>query len=155
MARVLSSSTQGSQSSRPVSVASALSDAGDTTMEDGTNSANESVLQLSHFRTSSMGGDRKPQNELRALASLASQCALSLIDVADELKPVPYIGPLVECLTLVFRAVERTRVNKAVEATPGPMCDGVTYWRSASDEQWTSALSWTCRGRSGIREHPR
>ncbi|CAE6488884.1 unnamed protein product [Rhizoctonia solani] len=110
--KVLSSSTQGSQSSRPVSVASALSDAGDTTMEDGTNSANESVLQLSHSRTSSVGGDRKPQNELRALASLASQCALSLIEVADELKPVPYIGPLVECLTLVFRAVERTRVNK-------------------------------------------
>ncbi|QRW21095.1 Serine/threonine-protein kinase [Rhizoctonia solani] len=110
--RVLSSLTQGSQSSRPVSVASALSDAGDTPMEDGTNSANESVLQLSHSRTSSVGGDRKPQNELRALASLASQCALSLIEVADELKPVPYIGPLVECLTLVFRAVERTRVNK-------------------------------------------
>ncbi|KAF8751182.1 kinase-like protein [Rhizoctonia solani] len=136
-------STQGSQSSRPVSVASALSDAGDTAMEDGTNSANESVLQLSHSRTSSVGGDRKPQNELRALASLASQCALSLIEVADELKPVPYIGPLVECLTLVFRPWSGTR--RAVEATPGPMCDGVTYWRSASDEQWTSALSWTRR----------
>ncbi|CAE6489518.1 unnamed protein product [Rhizoctonia solani] len=106
--------------SRPGSVASVRSDHGDITMEDGTSSTNKTNAltinpyskKLSHSRASSVVDDQKPQNELRALASLSKQCALSLIDVADELKPVPFIGPLMDNLTFVFRAVERTRVNK-------------------------------------------
>ncbi|CCO31551.1 hypothetical protein BN14_05596 [Rhizoctonia solani AG-1 IB] len=53
-----------------------------------------------------------PENDHRALASLGIQCGLSLAEVAAELAPVPYIGPLVGCLTAVFQAVEKSRVNK-------------------------------------------
>ncbi|CCO31556.1 hypothetical protein BN14_05601 [Rhizoctonia solani AG-1 IB] len=53
-----------------------------------------------------------PENNHRALASLGIQCGLSLAKVTAELAPVPYIGPLVGCLTAVFQAVEKSRVNK-------------------------------------------
>ncbi|CAE6477552.1 unnamed protein product [Rhizoctonia solani] len=56
--------------------------------------------------------DVTPENEHRALASLAIQCTLSIAEIAAELAPVPYIGPLVKGLTAVFQAVERTRANK-------------------------------------------
>ncbi|CAE6444561.1 unnamed protein product [Rhizoctonia solani] len=98
-------STRDSEPSRPASAASIPSEP-----EDATASTNQTtVLSInSSSRAASLGGGQKPQNGLRALASLAAHCALSLVEVADELKPVPYIGPLVEVLTLVFR----TRVNK-------------------------------------------
>jgi len=35
-----------------------------------------------------------------------------LATVAAELAPIPYIGTLVGCLTIVFQAVEKTRVNR-------------------------------------------
>ncbi|CAE6442169.1 unnamed protein product [Rhizoctonia solani] len=57
-------------------------------------------------------GERTPDNEAKALAPLAIQCALSIAEVAAELAPVPYIGPLVKCLTAVFQAVERSKANK-------------------------------------------
>ncbi|CAE6542277.1 unnamed protein product, partial [Rhizoctonia solani] len=53
-----------------------------------------------------------PDNEANALAPLAIQCALSIAEVTAELAPVPYIGPLVKCLTAVFQAVERSKANK-------------------------------------------
>lgn len=53
-----------------------------------------------------------PDNEVRAQASLSTQCAMSFAAVVQELAPIPCIGPLVGCLTLVFQAVEKTRVNK-------------------------------------------
>lgn len=56
--------------------------------------------------------EQTPENETRALASLGIQCALSIAEVAAEVAPVPYIGPLVGCLTAVFQAVERSKVNK-------------------------------------------
>ncbi|KAG9123000.1 hypothetical protein FRC07_000365, partial [Ceratobasidium sp. 392] len=43
---------------------------------------------------------------------LGSQCMLSLATVAAELAPIPGINTLVGCLTLVFQAIERSRVNK-------------------------------------------
>jgi hypothetical protein len=53
-----------------------------------------------------------PDNESKALASLSTQCALSLATVVAELAPIPCIGILVGCLTVVFQAVEKSRVNK-------------------------------------------
>ncbi|QRV97877.1 Serine/threonine-protein kinase [Ceratobasidium sp. AG-Ba] len=47
-----------------------------------------------------------------ALLSLSANCALSLASVAAELAPVPYIGPVVNCLTFVFQAIEKSKVNK-------------------------------------------
>ncbi|CAE6520476.1 unnamed protein product [Rhizoctonia solani] len=54
----------------------------------------------------------QPENESRALSSLVTQCALTLSEVTKELAPIPAIGPLVGCLTGVFQAVERSKVNK-------------------------------------------
>lgn len=71
-------------------------------MEDGTNH----TIDVPTHR------DPTPENEYRALASLAVQCTLSIAEVAAELAPVPYIGPLVKCLTAVFQAVEGSRANK-------------------------------------------
>ncbi|KAF8601635.1 kinase-like protein [Ceratobasidium sp. AG-I] len=53
-----------------------------------------------------------PDNEVRAQASLSTQCAMSFAAVVQELAPIPGIGSLVGCLTLVFQAVEKARVNK-------------------------------------------
>ncbi|KAG8723283.1 hypothetical protein FRC09_003937 [Ceratobasidium sp. 395] len=53
-----------------------------------------------------------PENELRASMALSTQCALSLATVAAELAPIPCIGVLIGCLTMVFQAVEKARVNK-------------------------------------------
>ncbi|CAE6487107.1 unnamed protein product [Rhizoctonia solani] len=52
------------------------------------------------------------ENENQAHASLGLQGALSIAQVAAELAPVPYIGPLVGCLTAVFQAVEKSKANK-------------------------------------------
>ncbi|KAH7329819.1 kinase-like domain-containing protein [Rhizoctonia solani] len=68
--------------------------------------------QPSRSRASSVGHTPTPENEIRALALLSTQCALSLAQVVAEIAPIPCIGPLVGCLTLVFQAVERSRVNK-------------------------------------------
>ncbi|QRW20633.1 Serine/threonine-protein kinase [Rhizoctonia solani] len=65
-----------------------------------------------HAADGSTHRETTPENEHRALASLGIQCALSLAEVTAELAPVPYIGPLVKCLTAVFQAVEKSRVNK-------------------------------------------
>ncbi|KAF8601633.1 kinase-like protein [Ceratobasidium sp. AG-I] len=51
-------------------------------------------------------------NEARAQASLSTQRGISLGAAVQELAPIPGIGPLVEYLTLLFKAVEKTRVNK-------------------------------------------
>ncbi|QRV97875.1 Serine/threonine-protein kinase [Ceratobasidium sp. AG-Ba] len=51
-------------------------------------------------------------NEAAALAGLGTQCALSLATVTAELAPIPCIGVLVGCLTVVFQAVEKSRVNR-------------------------------------------
>ncbi|QRV97876.1 Serine/threonine-protein kinase [Ceratobasidium sp. AG-Ba] len=47
-----------------------------------------------------------------ALLPLSAQCALSLASVVAELAPIPYIGAVASCLTFVFQAVEKSRVNK-------------------------------------------
>ncbi|CAE6337370.1 unnamed protein product [Rhizoctonia solani] len=52
------------------------------------------------------------ENEIRALSSLATQCALTLSEVTKEIAPVPAIGSLCGCLKEVFQAVERSKVNK-------------------------------------------
>ncbi|KAF8756738.1 kinase-like protein [Rhizoctonia solani] len=57
-----------------------------------------------------------PENENRALSSLATQCALTLSEVTKEIAPIPAIGPLCGCLKQVFQAVERSKVNRQ-----GPM----------------------------------
>ncbi|KAF8756376.1 kinase-like protein [Rhizoctonia solani] len=66
------------------------------------------------FRASSASHVPTPENETRALASLGVQCTLSLAQAVAEIAPVPCIGSLVGCLTAVFQAVERTRVNKTL-----------------------------------------
>ncbi|KAJ1305877.1 hypothetical protein OPQ81_010599 [Rhizoctonia solani] len=53
-----------------------------------------------------------PENETSALSSLATQCALTLSEVTQEIAPIPSIGALVGCLKGVFQAVERSKVNK-------------------------------------------
>ncbi|KAG8721190.1 hypothetical protein FRC09_008285 [Ceratobasidium sp. 395] len=53
-----------------------------------------------------------PENELNAAMALSTQCTLLLATVAAELAPIPCIGVLVGPLTSVFRAVEKSRVNK-------------------------------------------
>ncbi|KAG9123001.1 hypothetical protein FRC07_000366 [Ceratobasidium sp. 392] len=53
-----------------------------------------------------------PENESKALMALSTQCALSLAAVVAELAPIPCIGVLVGCLTVVFQAVEKSRVNR-------------------------------------------
>ncbi|CAE7078579.1 unnamed protein product [Rhizoctonia solani] len=53
-----------------------------------------------------------PKNEPQEIASLDAHYALPLPQVAGEIKPAPCIGPLVEPLTRVFQAIERSRVNK-------------------------------------------
>ncbi|KAG9122970.1 hypothetical protein FRC07_000412, partial [Ceratobasidium sp. 392] len=53
-----------------------------------------------------------PDNEFQALIPLSAQCALSLAVVAAELAPIPFIGVLVGCLTLVFQVIGKSRVNK-------------------------------------------
>ncbi|CAE7055390.1 unnamed protein product [Rhizoctonia solani] len=53
-----------------------------------------------------------PENENYALSSLATQCALTLSEVAKEIAPIPAVGELVGCLKRVFQAVERSKVNK-------------------------------------------
>ncbi|CAE6385760.1 unnamed protein product [Rhizoctonia solani] len=68
--------------------------------------------QPSRSRASSASHVPTPENETRALASLGVQCTLSLAQAVAEIAPVPCIGSLVGCLTAVFQAVERTRVNK-------------------------------------------
>ncbi|CAE6341707.1 unnamed protein product [Rhizoctonia solani] len=87
---------------RPVRPASAPPQSPDVTMNDDTD----------HAADGSTHRETTPENEHRALASLGIQCALSLAEVTAELAPVPYIGPLVKCLTAVFQAVEKSRVNK-------------------------------------------
>ncbi|EUC66006.1 Serine/Threonine-kinase TNNI3K [Rhizoctonia solani AG-3 Rhs1AP] len=44
---------------------------------------------------------------------LATQCALSIAQVAAQLAPVPYIRPVVQTLTIVFQVVEAVRVNRS------------------------------------------
>ncbi|KAG8762384.1 hypothetical protein FRC11_009614 [Ceratobasidium sp. 423] len=71
-------------------------------MADGTLSAGGPIPIISITATSS-GSPRSrasstahtptPENELRALASLGTQCALSLAEVAAEIAPIPCIGP--------------------------------------------------------------
>ncbi|KAH7338431.1 kinase-like domain-containing protein [Rhizoctonia solani] len=95
-----SSPAQGDRPSRPASVAPSQSE--DATMEEATD----------HTITIRTHRDVTPENEHRALVSLGIQCALSIAEVAAELAPVPYIGPLVKCLTAVFQAVEKSKVNK-------------------------------------------
>ncbi|KAG9078110.1 hypothetical protein FS749_009934 [Ceratobasidium sp. UAMH 11750] len=63
-------------------------------------------------RPRSPSGLPPPENESKALMALSTQCALSLATVAAELAPIPCIGALVGCLTIVFQAVERSRVNR-------------------------------------------
>ncbi|KAG9084662.1 hypothetical protein FRC07_013580, partial [Ceratobasidium sp. 392] len=63
-------------------------------------------------RSRSPSGIAPPDNESRALMALSTQCGLSLAVVAAELAPIPCIGILVGCLTVVFQAVEKSRVNK-------------------------------------------
>ncbi|KAF8601646.1 kinase-like protein [Ceratobasidium sp. AG-I] len=53
-----------------------------------------------------------PENEARAQASLDTQCAMSLADVVLELAPTPIISSMMGCLTIVFQAVEKTKVNR-------------------------------------------
>ncbi|CAE6490368.1 unnamed protein product [Rhizoctonia solani] len=130
--RSSSSSARGDRSSRPASFTShgtAPSQSGDVVMADGTFSADRASgpipiinitatssgslpSQPARSRASSTAHTPTPENELRALASLGTHCALSLAEVAAEIAPIPCIGPLVRCLTLVFQAVERSRVNK-------------------------------------------
>ncbi|KAF8754493.1 kinase-like protein [Rhizoctonia solani] len=86
---------------RPVRPASAPPQSPDVTMNDDTD----------HAADGSTHRETTPENEHRALASLGIQCALSLAEVTAELAPVPYIGPLVKCLTAVFQAVEKSRVT--------------------------------------------
>ncbi|KAG8726983.1 hypothetical protein FRC10_006575, partial [Ceratobasidium sp. 414] len=62
-------------------------------------------------RSRSPSGLPPPDNESQALMALSTQCALSLALVAAELAPIPCIGVLVGSLTIVFQAVEKTRVN--------------------------------------------
>ncbi|CAE6448242.1 unnamed protein product [Rhizoctonia solani] len=126
-----SSSTRGDQPSQPASFVShgtAPPQPGDV-MSDSTAStgdlggpiptinvigASSGTLpsQISRSRASSVGHTPSPDNEVQALASLGTQCALSLAQVIAEIAPVPCIGTLAGCLTLVFQAVERSRVNK-------------------------------------------
>ncbi|KAG8687025.1 hypothetical protein FRC09_013739 [Ceratobasidium sp. 395] len=44
--------------------------------------------------------------------NLSASCALSLASVVAELAPVPYIGAVAQCLTFIFQAVEKSKVNK-------------------------------------------
>ncbi|KAG8722698.1 hypothetical protein FRC09_005829 [Ceratobasidium sp. 395] len=74
----------------------------------GSNFSNNSTRS----RSRSPSNLAPPENELRASMALSTQCALSLATVAAELAPIPCIGVLVGCLTVVFQAVEKSRVNK-------------------------------------------
>ncbi|KAG8691037.1 hypothetical protein FRC09_011747 [Ceratobasidium sp. 395] len=74
----------------------------------GSNFSNNSTR--SRWRSPSNLGPS--DDELRASMALSTQCALSLATVAAELAPIPCIGVLVGCLTIVFQAVEKSRVNK-------------------------------------------
>ncbi|KAG9121891.1 hypothetical protein FRC07_001960 [Ceratobasidium sp. 392] len=56
--------------------------------------------------------DYLPEVDFGRLWSLSSQNALSLATVVAELAPIPSIGTLVDSLTFVFRAVEKSCVNK-------------------------------------------
>ncbi|KAG9120201.1 hypothetical protein FRC07_004391 [Ceratobasidium sp. 392] len=53
-----------------------------------------------------------PENELKALAPLRTQCELPLTTIIAELAPVPCIGTLVDCLNSLYRAVEKSKVNR-------------------------------------------
>ncbi|CAE7218919.1 unnamed protein product [Rhizoctonia solani] len=125
------SSTKGDQSPRPASFSShgTPSQSGDAATGNGTTptgrlggpiptinitgrSSGSLRSQPPRSRASSVAHTPTPENEIRARASLGTQCALSLAQVVAEIAPVPCIGPLVEHLTLVFQAVERSRVNK-------------------------------------------
>ncbi|KAG8697163.1 hypothetical protein FRC09_008033, partial [Ceratobasidium sp. 395] len=53
-----------------------------------------------------------PEDELKALMDLSAQCTLSLATVTAELVVIPGVREVVDCLTAVFQAVERSRVNK-------------------------------------------
>ncbi|KAF8678650.1 kinase-like protein [Rhizoctonia solani] len=90
-------------------------------MPTGTTSTASSRLtpEPSHARRNSHSRTRTssyvppvPENENRALSSLATQCALTLSEVTKEIAPIPAIGPLCGCLKQVFQAVERSKVNK-------------------------------------------
>ncbi|ELU39120.1 Pkinase domain-containing protein [Rhizoctonia solani AG-1 IA] len=92
-------------------------------MPTGTTSTASSRLtpEPSHARRNSHSRTRTssyvppvPENENRALSSLATQCALTLSEVTKEIAPIPAIGPLCGCLKQVFQAVERSKVNKYV-----------------------------------------
>ncbi|KAG8791415.1 hypothetical protein FRC12_009228 [Ceratobasidium sp. 428] len=74
----------------------------------GSNFSNNSTRS----RSRSPSNLAPPENEARASMALSTQCALSLATVAAELAPIPCIGVLVGCLTVVFQAVEKSRVNK-------------------------------------------
>ncbi|CAE6454969.1 unnamed protein product [Rhizoctonia solani] len=120
----LSPSTKGDRASRPASSTSHATATGDSDASTGrlggpiptiniTGTSSGSLpSQASRSRASSIAHPPTPDNEVQALASLGTQCALSLAQVVAEIAPVPCIGPLVGCLTLVFQGVERSRVNK-------------------------------------------
>ncbi|CAE6445331.1 unnamed protein product [Rhizoctonia solani] len=130
--RSSSSSTKGGRSSQPASFIfhgttpsqSADGSIGDSAAPAGRPSGPIPAINISgasagslssqppRSRASSIGHAPTPENEVRALASLGTQCTLSLAQVMAEIAPIPCIGSLVGCLTLVFQAVERSRVNK-------------------------------------------
>ncbi|CCO36792.1 Serine/threonine-protein kinase TNNI3K [Rhizoctonia solani AG-1 IB] len=112
-----STSSKGDRSPRPSSLNShttAPSQSGGLVPAINVHGASSESLpaQASRSRASSASHPPTPENETRALASLGVQCTLSLAQVVAEIAPVPCIGPLVGCLTAVFQAVERSRVNK-------------------------------------------
>ncbi|KAG9083674.1 hypothetical protein FRC06_004421 [Ceratobasidium sp. 370] len=74
--------------------------------------SHESNFSDNSPRPSSLSVVAPPENEARALMALGVHCALSLAEVAKELAPIPFIGPLVKSLTFVFQAVEKSQVNK-------------------------------------------
>ncbi|QRW12411.1 Serine/threonine-protein kinase [Ceratobasidium sp. AG-Ba] len=111
----------------------------DIEMEDGTTPAASPTPPPSHNRTSSLSvpmfqhpsaephrkrhsisasssRSRSPSivldNEMAALAALKDHCDRSLAAVVAELAPIPCIGAVTECLTFVFQAVEKSKVNR-------------------------------------------
>ncbi|CAE6347204.1 unnamed protein product [Rhizoctonia solani] len=105
--------TDGTSSlpSRPPSMPIPMPSGARSTASSGLGPEPSHIHRSSHSRRSSYIPP-VPENENRALSSLATQCALTLSEVTKEIAPIPAIGPLCSCLKEVFQAVERSKVNK-------------------------------------------
>ncbi|KAG8696953.1 hypothetical protein FRC09_008173 [Ceratobasidium sp. 395] len=99
---------QGSPSARPVPVKS--SSPGASALMSA---ATAHAVPLLRPQSAAPSNSRSGYSEVANTAlTLSANCALSLASVVAELAPIPYIGTVAQCLTFVFQAVEKSKVNK-------------------------------------------